>query len=86
MRRAPAIFASGMKDPFLININARMGVQFNGVRGFLLPLYELGKTVPWVLTGTKTIQNDQGLERQAVTTGGGSGIFTRDLALGLRVS
>lgn len=46
MRRAPAIFVSGIKDPFLININARMGVQLNEMRGFLLPLYELGKTVP----------------------------------------
>lgn len=44
-----------------------------GMRGFLLPPHELGETVPCVLTGTITIQSDQGLERQAVTTGGESG-------------
>lgn len=73
MRRAPSVFASGVKDGFLININARMTVKYNGDEGLFAAPHELGETVPWVLTGTITTQSDQGLERQAVTTGGESG-------------
>lgn len=90
MRTSPFVFASGMKDTCLINTNARIGIKCDGVRAFLLPSYELDKTMPRVLTGTVTTHSDRGLEREAVTTQEvgvvDDGVCTGDPALGLYVS